>query len=95
MRTERRMLPAEAALSVRDLTDGAGAPSGVARPAHTDRPHLRLIANVGWVPPRSAVPGLELSRNPDPTAVAARLPREAQYGMYVSGDAHRLGEILA
>jgi PHP family Zn ribbon phosphoesterase len=93
--TEKRMLPAAAALSVEDVVASVRALGGIVLAAHVDRPWTSLIANLGFVPPGVQIAGMDLSRNADVALVEKRLPQTVGYGKVVSGDAHRLDEITA
>lgn len=93
--TETRLLSVSTALSVEQVVDGVRALEGIVLPAHVDRPSYSLIANLGFVPPRLQIAGVELSRHADLAEVARRFPQVAGYGKVVSGDAHRLEEMSA
>jgi len=93
--TEQRMLSTATALSAEEVVEGVHALGGIVIAAHVDRPAFSLITNLGWVPPGLAIAGLEITRNADVAEAGARLPQTEGYGLLVSGDAHRLGEMTA
>jgi PHP family Zn ribbon phosphoesterase len=92
--TEPRMLAAATTLSFEDVVAGAGMLGGIVLPAHIDRPSFSLMANLGFLPAGVPVAGLELSRAADPAQIVRDFPQLADYGMVVSGDAHRLEEMV-
>jgi PHP family Zn ribbon phosphoesterase len=93
--TETRLLSAATALSVEEVVSGVRTLGGIVLAAHVDRPWTSLIANLGFVPPGLAIAGMDLSRNADVQAVERRLPQTVGWGKVVSGDAHRLDEMIA
>jgi PHP family Zn ribbon phosphoesterase len=93
--TETRLLSAATALSVEEVVSGVRTLGGIVLAAHVDRPWTSLIANLGFVPPGLAIAGMDLSRNADVQAVEWRLPQTVGWGKVVSGDAHRLDEMIA
>ena len=93
--TEDRLLAASTSLSVEQVVDGVNALAGICLPAHVDRPSYSILANLGFVPPRLDIAGIELSRLTTPQKLVQLLPALAQYGMIVNGDAHRLAEMTA
>ena len=92
--TEHRMLAAATTLSFEDVVAGVRALGGIVLPAHIDRPSYSLIANLGFLPAGVPVAGLELSRSAHPAQIAQRFPQVADWGIVVSGDAHRLEEMV-
>jgi PHP family Zn ribbon phosphoesterase len=93
--TERRLLLTATSLSVEDVVEGVVELGGVVLPAHIDRPHFSLMANLGFVPPGLGIAGLEFSRTATLGEIRRRFPQLACYGKIVSGDAHRLDEMTA
>jgi len=93
--TEERLLATSTSLSVEQVVDGANALAGICLPAHVDRPSYSILANLGFVPPRLDIAGVEISRLTTPQKLVQLFPALAQYGIIVSGDAHRLAEMTA
>jgi len=67
---------------------------GIAIPAHVNRKHFSLIANLGFVPPDLAVDALEINRHMGPSEARQRFPQIKDFTLVQNGDAHRLNEFL-
>jgi PHP family Zn ribbon phosphoesterase len=93
IRTEARLLLTSTDLPLDEVLRRVKALSGLAIPAHVDRPSFSLLANLGFVPAGLDAPALEIFRLTDPAAAVARWPDLAPYPLIRSGDAHRLSEI--
>jgi PHP family Zn ribbon phosphoesterase len=93
--TEERLLAASTSLSIEHVVERVNALAGICLPAHVDRPSYSILANLGFVPPGLDIAGIELSRLTTPQKLVQLSPALAQYGMIVSGDAHRLAEMTA
>jgi PHP family Zn ribbon phosphoesterase len=99
--TEKRLLAVSVSMSVEEIVTGVRALGGIVLPAHIDRPMYSLIANLGFVPAGLEIAGLELSRHADPaaytgTTIVGRVGANPPVlGRVISGDAHRLEEMLA
>ena len=94
VRTEDRLLATSSDLSVEEVARGVTALGGVVVAAHVDRPANSLLGNLGLVPPGLELAGLELSRRADAAGFRRAHPELAGYGLLVSGDAHRLNEMV-
>ena len=92
--TEERLLATSVSLTIEQIVSEVARLGGVAIPAHVDRPANSLLANLGFVPPDLAVAGLEISRWTGSAAFREAHPELGAYGLVVSGDAHRLSEIV-
>ena len=91
--TNDRLLATSTFLSVEEVVRGVSHLGGLCIPAHVDRPMYSLIANLGFIPPDLAIPGVEVSHLLGPKEARARFPQLARYGLIADGDAHRLGEM--
>jgi 3',5'-nucleoside bisphosphate phosphatase len=88
-----RLLATSTFLSVEEVVRGVTDLGGLCIPAHVDRPMYSIIANLGFIPPDLAIPGVEISHLLGPKEARPRFPQLARYGLIADGDAHRLNEI--
>jgi len=95
LRTEERLLATSTTLSVEQVVEQVSVLEGICLPAHVDRPSYSLLSNLGFIPPELPIAGLELSRLTIPAKFVELFPALAKYGMIISGDAHRLEEMIA
>ncbi len=95
VRTNDRLLLTSTSLSVNEVVKGVRALGGLPLPAHVDRPSYSLIANLGFIPPDLGLAAVEISSRTSPDEVRARFPQLQDYNLVVSGDAHRLNEMVA
>jgi len=65
---------------------------GLAIPAHVDRPAFNLFANLGFVPPDTPIPALEISCHITPAHARAKFPQLEGYPLIQSGDVHSMDE---
>lgn len=91
---ETRLLLTSSLLTIRDVWEGATALGGLVIPAHVDRKANGLVANLGFVPLDVPIEILEYSRNMRPEQIPAQFRQLIGYPYIVSGDAHRLDELL-
>lgn len=89
-----RLLQTSTFLSVDEVATQVQGLGGLCIPAHVDRPVYSIIANLGFVPPELALPGVEISPLITARDARARFPQLARYGLIANGDAHRLCEML-
>ncbi len=94
VRTEQRLLQTSADLSLEEIARAVSDLGGAAIPAHVDRQANSLLYNLGFVPPGLPIAGLEMSRWTAEADFRAAHPELAAYGLVVSGDAHRLGDLI-
>ena len=92
---EKQLLAAATAYPAEEITTRVRALGGIVLAAHVDRPSFSLFANLGFVPAGLEIAGMELTRHADPSSVAQRHPQMRDYGLLISGDAHRLDEMTA
>lgn len=88
-----RLLSTAAAISLEEAVEGVGSRSGVAIPAHIDRPGYGLLGQLGFVPPGLGVKACEVSRQADLQAVRARSPGLQTMELVCFSDAHQLSDI--
>lgn len=93
--TEKQLLAAATAYPAEEITARVRALGGIVLAAHVDRPSFSLFVNLGFVPDGLEIAGMELSRNADVPSLAQRYPQVGDYGLIISGDAHRLEEMTA
>jgi PHP family Zn ribbon phosphoesterase len=91
--TETRLLATSTALSVEQVVDRVNALGGICLPAHVDRPSYSILSNLGFIPTRLQIAGVEITRLTTPQKSVQLFPTLARYGMVVSSDAHHLTEI--
>jgi PHP family Zn ribbon phosphoesterase len=95
MYTEERLLATSTRLSIERVVQGVNDLGGICIPAHVDRPAFSILSNLGFIPPDLPIAGIELSRLTTPQKLVELFPGVSRYGMIVSGDAHRLAEMIA
>lgn len=91
---ETRLLLTSTLLTIREVWEGATALGGLVIPAHVDRKANGLVANLGFVPLDVPIEILEYSRHMRPEQIPAQFRQIMRYPYIVSGDAHRLDELL-
>ncbi len=94
VRENDRLLLTSTQWSVEEVALEVHALDGLCIPAHVDRPSYSVIANLGFVPPDVSFDALEVSRLITPDVARQRFPQIAGYPLVISGDAHRLSEML-
>ncbi len=80
-------------LSISEVVDAIHAHGGCAIAAHVDRQRFSLISQLGFVPPRTALDGLEHSFRIGRAAARERFGDGGRWEFVCSSDAHRLDEI--
>ncbi len=88
-----RLLLTSASLSVEAVVWRVRALGGLCLPAHVDRPAYSIIANLGFIPPDLALPGVEISHLVDVASARERFPELARYTLVSGSDAHRLNDL--
>jgi PHP family Zn ribbon phosphoesterase len=94
VRENERLLLTPTRWSVEEVAFEVHALGGLCIPAHVDRPSYSLIANLGFIPPEVSFDALEVSRLTALDVARRRFPQVAGYTLVVSGDAHRLSEMM-
>jgi hypothetical protein len=92
LRRESRLLSTAASIPLKRAISEVGGLGGLAIPAHVDRPHNSLLANLGFVPRDAGIEALEISHNITPQIARGRFPELAtgRYPLIQSGDVHHL-----
>jgi PHP family Zn ribbon phosphoesterase len=91
--TEQRLLAASVDMALDEVISGVRELGGMVIPAHVDRPTFSLISNLGFIPERIHVDGLEVTPGFSPGRGFQRWPQLKTWCLIVNGDAHRLQEI--
>jgi len=94
IRRETRLLSTSANLSLSEAVGSVLELGGMAIPAHVNRKHFSLIANLGFVPPDLAVDALEINRHVGPPEARERFPQIKDFTLIQNGDVHQLNEFL-
>ena len=88
-----RLLLTATSLSVEEVVERVNELGGICIPAHVDRPSYSLLANLGFIPPGSNFPALEITPRAKPAELLKQFPDLTGYTLIVGGDAHCLSEI--
>lgn len=91
---EQKLLLTSADLSIEEIFRMVNELGGLSIPAHIDRKAFGLIAVLGFIPPDIHLEAIEISRNVSIDQVDTSFPSLAGYPIIISGDAHRLDEII-
>lgn len=78
---------------VRNLVDTVHEIGGLAIAAHIDRQSFGIIGQLGFIPPRVAFDGREVSRHLPLTEARDRFPEYSRFPFVTSSDAHYLKDI--
>lgn len=78
---------------VRNLVDTVHEMGGLAIAAHIDRQSFGIIGQLGFIPPRVAFDGLEVSRHLPLAEAHVRFPEYNRFPFVTSSDAHYLKDI--
>ncbi|MCR4419296.1 MAG: PHP domain-containing protein [Clostridia bacterium] len=89
---EERLLLQSTDLALEEVVERVERLGGVAIPAHVDRPAYGLLGVLGVLPPRLAVPALEISR-PERRDEVRRALGGSDITLICSSDAHYLSDI--
>jgi PHP family Zn ribbon phosphoesterase len=93
VRTEERLLSVSTHLRLEEAIARVHELSGIAIPAHVDRPSFSLLSNLGFVPENLGVEGLEVTSRFSPESGFDQWPQLKSWSLIVNGDAHRLLEM--
>ncbi len=91
--TEERLLATSVDMALEDVISKVRDLGGMVIPAHVDRPSFSLLSNLGFVPERLDVYGLEVTPRFFPDNGLQQWPQLKAWCLIVNGDAHRLQEI--
>jgi 3',5'-nucleoside bisphosphate phosphatase len=94
LRREHQLLLTSVDLSIEDIFRIVYEQGGLPIPAHIDRKAFGLIAVLGFIPPDIHVEAVEISRNLNIDQASNLYPSIKGYPVIISGDAHRLEEIV-
>ena len=93
MWTEERLLASSVDMALHEVISKVHDLGGMVIPAHVDRPSYSLLSNLGFVPERLPVHGLEVTPKFAPSHGFQQWPQLKGWCLIVNGDAHRLEEI--
>ncbi len=88
-----KLLIGATSLSVEQVVEAIHARGGCAIAAHVDRERFGIVGQLGFIPPRLPLDGLEHSRKTARSEACERFSDGGRWEMLCSSDAHRLGEI--
>ena len=88
-----RLLIGATGLSVEQIVRSTHGMGGLCLAAHVDRPANGIISQLGFIPPRLALDGLEVSARIPLTRAHEILPEVGRHPCLTSSDAHRLADI--
>ena len=88
-----RLLIGATGLSVEQIVRGTHGMGGLCLAAHIDRPANGIISQLGFIPPRLALDGLEVSARIPLARAREILPEVGSRPCLTSSDAHRLADI--
>lgn len=95
IRYNERLLLTSTSLSVEQAVEEVTREGGMCIAAHVDRPSYSLLSVLGFIPPGLDLAAVEVSPRTTPEEAWSRFPQLTNYPIVVSGDAHRLSEIIA
>ena len=95
IRYNERLLLTSALLSVEQVVEEVNREGGICIASHVDRPSYSLLSVLGFIPPGIALAAVEISARTTLEEAYRRFPELVNYPIVVSGDAHRLDEIIA
>jgi len=95
IRHNERLLLTSTSLSVEQVVEEVKREGGICIAAHVDRPSYSLLSVLGFIPPGLDLAAVEISARTTPEEACRRFPQLINYPVVVSGDAHRLNEIIA
>jgi len=95
IRHNRRLLLASTSLTVEQVVQGVTRHGGMCIAAHVDRPSFSLLGVLGFIPPGLDLAAAEITSRLSPEEAYDRFPQLAGRPLIVSGDAHRLAEMVA
>ena len=93
MWSEERLLASSVDMALYEVISKVHGLGGMVIPAHVDRPSYSLLSNLGFVPERLPVHGLEVTPKFVPSHGFEQWPQLKGWCLIVNGDAHRLEEI--
>jgi hypothetical protein len=94
LRRENQLLLTSVNLSIEELFRFVNELGGLSIPAHIDRKAYGLIAVLGFIPADLNIEAVEISRNISIDQASHLSPSMKNYPIIISGDAHRLDEII-
>lgn len=95
IRHNERLLLTSTSLSVEQVVETVRREGGICIAAHVDRPSYSLLSVLGFIPPGLDLAAVEISARTTPEEAHRRFPQLAGYPVIISGDAHRLSELVA
>jgi hypothetical protein len=95
IRHNKRLLLTSTSLSVEQVVEGVTGRGGLCIAAHVDRPTFGLLSVLGFIPPGLDLAAVEISSRHSPDDAYRRFPQLVGRPVIVSGDAHRLSELVA
>jgi hypothetical protein len=88
-----RLLIGATGLGIQEVVERTHALDGLSLAAHIDRPANGIINQLGFIPPRLALDGLEVSARIPLARAREILPEAGGHPCLTASDAHRLAEI--
>jgi len=95
IRRNKRLLVTSTSLSAEQIVEGVTHQGGLCIAAHIDRPTFGLLSVLGFIPPGLDLAAVEISSRLSPDEAYRRFPQLVGRPVIVSGDAHRLSELVA
>lgn len=95
IRYNKRLLLTSTSMSLEQVTEYVRALGGLCIAAHIDRPGYSILTALGFIPPELDLDAIEMSAQTTPVEVRRRFPGLSSYAMIISGDSHRLSEMIA
>jgi len=95
VRYNERLLLTSTSLSVEQVVEEVNHEGGICIAAHVDRPSYSILSVLGFIPPGLNLAAVEISPRITPEEAYRQFPQLADYPVVVSGDAHRLNELIA
>lgn len=95
VRYNRRLLLTSTSLNVEQVVEGVSREGGLCIAAHADRPGFGLLSVLGFIPQGLQLAAVEISSRLSPDEAYRRFPQLVGRPVIVSGDAHRLSELVA